>query len=327
LDITPYIRDLILSSECVILRGFGGFESSYRNASVDKNKKLIIPPGKKITFRPDWTKDNGVLENYIANALKIEPEKASKYISLFVYELFTKLENKGIVELEGIGRFIKNKSHVLEFSELEDETYLADSFGLDTLDIELVPHSGATDHDTQTYPIVPPPRKATRWYVLIGILIIMILVTSLIFFSGNEGISLFNFSKKSVKIPEKSDEIIFGKRTDALEDSVTKAIEQTLDKSTTPKKALSPDIQTEISKPDKTTGHFYFLVAGSFKSIKNAEILKKKLENMGFKSEILTGEGDLIKVVIGKYTDKNEAVAELQRIRGQLNQSVWLMEK
>jgi nucleoid DNA-binding protein len=330
LDITPFIRDLILSSECVILRGFGGFETSYRNASVDKSKNLITPPGKKITFRPDWTKDNGILENYIASSLNITPEKASKYISIFVYDLLTRIENEGSALLEGIGRFKKNKSRVLEFYELEDVTYLADSFGLDTLDIEAAPSSKENSSVPEIKPILPQRRKMTGLYVVIGLLILSILITSIIYFSGKEGMSIFNFSKKTVKVPNKSDMIVFGKKNDVLQDSVKQAIEQTLKKSTVPKKALSPDIPAEHTKLNVTevpTDHLYFLVAGSFKSLKNAELLKKKLENKGFKSEILTNQGNYVKVIIGKFDDKNEAIAELKRIRIQINQSVWLMEK
>jgi hypothetical protein len=330
LDITPFIRDLILSSDCVILRGFGGFDTSLKTALLDKNKRSITPPGKKITFRPDWTKDNGILENYIAKSLNIEPEKASKYISLYVYDILTRIENEGGIQLEGIGKFRKNKSRGLEFFELEEETYLADSFGLDTLDIEVPPSLKETSSMPQIVPILPRRRKRTRWFVLIGLLFLSVIIISLILYSGMEGVSFFNFSKKADKAANKSEIIVFGEKSDVLQDSVKLAIEQTLDKSTTPKKALSPTIQTEIVKSNETSGQteqIYYLVAGSFKSLKNANILKRKLENKGFNPELLPGENKYVKVIVGKFTDKNEAVSEMQRIRSQVKQSVWLMEK
>jgi nucleoid DNA-binding protein len=159
LDITPFIRELILSSECVILRGFGGFDSSYRNAILDKNKKLIQPPGKKITFRPDWIKDNGVLEKYISDSLHIKTEQASKYIDLFVNELLTRLESDGCVQVEGIGNFKRGKLRAIEFFELEDETYLADSFGLDALDIEPEPSRVETSAVIERKPVAPQRKK------------------------------------------------------------------------------------------------------------------------------------------------------------------------
>jgi nucleoid DNA-binding protein len=330
LDITPFIRELIFSSECVILRGFGGFDTSYRNASLDKNKKTILPPGKKITFRPDWTKDNGALEKYIADSLHIKSGQASKYIDLFVNELMTRLESEGCVLLEGIGSFKRGKSRILEFFEIEDETYLADSFGLDTLDIEVETTQKITEPIIEPIPIVPLRRKMTGWYVIIGIFLLLIMASTLILISGKTGISIFNFNKKPDKSIEKSEIIVFGKKTDALEDSVTKTIEQTLEKNTIPKKALSPDVSNEslnTKEKGENTEHTYFLVVGSFKNIKNAEVLKKKIEDKGFKPEILTKQGNLVKVIVGRFNDKNEAITELQRIRGQINQSVWLMEK
>jgi nucleoid DNA-binding protein len=331
LDITPYIRELILSSECVILRGFGGFDTTYRNAALDKSKKLILPPGKKITFRPDWTKDNGILENYISKSLKIKSEEASKYIDLFVNELLTRLENEGSVLLPEIGSFRRGKARTIEFHELEDETYLADSFGLDTLDIETETPHKETSFQTELKPILPERRKMTGWFVVIGLLLLSIMVASLIYISGKEGISIFSFSKKTDKASDKSEVIVFGKKTDVLEDSVMKTIEQTLDKNTIPKKALTPDnISTEVVHPKEIIEpaiHSYLLVAGSFKNIKNAEIMKARLEKRGFKPEILTNEGNYVRVIIGKFDNKDDAITELQRIRGQINQSVWLMEK
>ena len=330
LDITPYIRELILSNECVILRRFGGFDTSYRNALLDKNKGLILPPGKKITFRSDWTVDNGTLEKYIASTLHINSKEASKFIDLFVDNLLARLENEDAIQLEGIGNFKKGKSGTIEFHELEDETYLADSFGLDTLDIEKEPPKKETLPVNEIQPIIPQRRKMTGWYVGTGLLLLFIMVATIILISGKEGISIFNFKGKSEKTDNKSDIIIFGKKGDVLEDSVTRTIEQALDKRTNPKKALSPEESAKVSgslEMQNDSDHTYFLVAGSFKNIKYAELLKTKLENKGFKTEILANEGSYAKVIIGKFNDKNAAINELQRIRGQINQSVWLMEK
>jgi cell division septation protein DedD len=317
LDITPFIRELILSNECVILRGVGGFDTSYMNAALNKDKKLILPPGKRITFRPDWIKDNGSLENHIAGSLHIKAEEASKYIDLYVNNLLTQLENKGSIELAGIGSFKKNNLKKLEFTAIEDENYLADSFGLDILDIEI--EDEPIQKDAYTAPeikkIAPPRRKKTKWIVAIGLLLLLFLITTLIYFSGKQGIPIFNSSDKPEIVSEQSEVIVFGKKSDALEDSVTQAIEQTLDKNTAPKEALSPTITNEVVNPEPTTeliGHSYLLVAGSFKSLKNANILKVKLENKGFKPEI-TNEGNFVRVILGKFENKEEANAELKR--------------
>jgi cell division protein FtsN len=55
--------------------------------------------------------------------------------------------------------------------------------------------------------------------------------------------------------------------------------------------------------------------------------MKLQLDQKGFKPEILTSENHFYLVVVGKFDNRNAAINELRRIRGQINQSIWLMNK
>jgi nucleoid DNA-binding protein len=338
LDITPFIHDLILLNECVILRDFGGFDTSYKNAVFDKNKKTIVPPTKKVSFRPEWIKDNGVLEKYIAESLKIELEKASGYIIAYVADIKMQLEQKGFLLLDGIGKFQVNSDKKIVFTSIEEENYLADSFGLDMLEVEMEHEQKIEPQPKEFNTFVYKKRKYTGWYIAIGILLVFILITSYLLISGKNGMSLLGIFSNNVKKPDESELVIFGTQSKTLEDSVTKTIEQTLDKKTSPKNALSLTEQGKKEKevPAKNipetieftkSGTTYYLVAGSFKSASNADALKEKLQKKGFNPEIINAKGKFSMVVVGTYKDKDQANDELMRIRRKLGQSVWLMEK
>ncbi len=133
MDISAYIRDLISMNDCVILRDFGGFDTQYKKAEIDRIKNKITPPSKKITFRQDWSKDNGALEEYLMEQLSVSKENAAKEIKDFVDKLHKDLDEKGFVELHSIGKFKKSGDQIT-FEEFENELYLADSYGFGPLE-------------------------------------------------------------------------------------------------------------------------------------------------------------------------------------------------
>ncbi len=325
MDITPFIRDLILLNECVILRGFGGFDTSYKNALLDKNRKIILPPGKKIFFRPEWVKDNGVLEKYLAESLKIKSEKASEIINSYVQRINKKLDDDRFLILAGIGKFQKSENDKIIFTCLEDENYLADSFGLDMLSVEVEKVPAEVIEIPVSKPLIMVHRKFTGWYVTIGVLLFLILSTLYILITGNEGLSLLVPFVKLNKKPAESEVIIFGKQNKALEDSVTKSIEQTIDKRTNFKAALTPG---EAIKPITGVGEVrYYLVAGSFKSESNADVLKEKLIKKGITPVVMKTPGNFTMIIVGAFKNRDQAIDELKKARLKLGQSVWLMEE
>ena len=320
MDITYFIRELILLNECVILRGIGGFETSYKNAVLDKKKKLISPPGKIIHFKPDLVKDNGILEAHIVKSLGISGQEASDIIDTFVQEFHDTIRDDGKVFLEGIGEFTLSRDNSISFQEIGDENYLADSFGLDVLDIEMVSSEKEDPVKPELHAIVPEKRKLSGWYIAIGILLVLIAGTSLLLVSSYSGNSIFKKSRGKDTILEPG-VIVFGQQKEISEDSSKQAIGQSIDERTLPKKALS----IETTPVDEFPFTSYYIIAGSFKIRKNAERLHDILLRKGFNPMVID-KGSYVRVVLGTFDNKEMAIAELRRIRNQLDQSVWLME-
>ena len=330
MDITPFIRELILLNECVILRGIGGFETSYRHALYRKDKKILTPPSKKIRFQPEWIRDNGVLENYIAKSMGISNDLASDYIDNYVQNFHNKIHAEGKVILEGIGEFIVDKKEGrIEFTEFEDTNYLAESFGLDILNVEQKEERREESASARLTPINSEPRKLTGWYIALGILLLVISVTFIILLSEGGEIRLFNFNNAA---HDRDEVVVFGSADSNKSDSVSRSIEEALDNRTSVKSALnietnpSPQRKTEILAESGNAKVIYYLVAGSFKNSRNAEILQEQLIRKGFSPEILQIGNLQFRVIIGTYYDRRKAIEELRRIRIQLDQSVWLYE-
>lgn len=318
MDITHFIRELILMNECVILRGIGGFETSYKHAGYKGNKKLLTPPSKKIVFHPEWIRDNQVLENHIARHLGISGTEASDIIDHFVQHIHNNLKTEGRVIIDGIGEFFYGRKETIQFQELENENYLADSFGLDDIDLPSVSIDVAEPEEVVLKPINAGPRKKTGLYITIGVLLLLISVTFIILISDAGEVTIFGQGKDNGVIvfgpPEKSD-------------SISQSINKALDSRTDARRALRIDQQPVRQTPQEKPAPVpkYYLIAGSFNSRRNADAMNEQLTNKGFNSEVLIRNSQY-RVVVGKFADRGEALSELRRLRVQLNQSIWLDE-
>lgn len=320
MDLSPFIRELIMMNECIILRGVGGFETRYKHAVLKKNTKVLVPPSKEIIFRAEWIQDNGVLERHLAKSLKISQEHASAYIDDFVQRFFNTLKEEGSATMEGIGHFRYDEKSNLQFKELKDTNYLADSFGLDALELDLQPPQPITDSPEPLKPVEQSKRKQTVLYITIGVLLLVISVTLIILLSEGSNFKLFDFNKRL----SKSEQLVFGNRPSVSHDSATRVVEQHLDDQTSTRVALA--FEEEKDLPDQEPAVTYYLIAGSFKTTKNAELSRQELLDDGFDAEVVP-MGENLRVVVGTFYNRKQALDELRRLRQQIDQSIWLLEK
>ena len=314
MDLAPYIRELVLLNECVILPEFGGFETEYAPAKYDNHLKRMLPPTKKVRFRADFTKGGDVLRDHLCKRLRISESEAQKVIKDYVTELTNRIELQREVIIEGVGLFTKGLGSTLNFSAFEDENYLVESYGLDSL--EYSHHGLAPDQEKQVAELKIRPRNNTLILVLVGLGVIFLLLSITIFISSRFDLYLFNLGDIRA-----SDEILVLGNQD-VSDTIKAKIDNQLIQST--------DIRTALQYSEQPIEKLaleqsiYYLIAGSFKSLRNAESLEKELARDGFEP-IVIQNGGYYRVTIGNFSDKSDALLELKRLRRQLNRSVWLL--
>ena len=313
MDLAPYIRELILLNECVILPEFGGFETQYAAAQYDKLNKRMLPPTKQVHFRDDFLKGGGTLEDHLCQHLNVQSDQATLYIEDYVLDLKTRINNNREAIISGVGLFTKGLGNSLSFTPFEEENYLAESFGLEALpieekEIELIPE--------QKREFKIRPRSNTLMFVIVGAIVISVLLVLTVFISSKFDLYLFNIGDQETQ----SDLIIIGNNSDS--DSTYQSINNTLKESTYLKSALHYSEEENVNSDQDF--QIYYLVAGSFKALKNAEITRNELVQDGYVPEIIENKG-YYRVSIGTFYNKQEALRELQRLRRQLDRSVWLL--
>ena len=314
MDLAPYIRELVLLNECVILPGFGGFETTYSAARYDNFKRQMLPPTKEVQFRQDYTTGGEVLVSHLCERLHINEEQAKVLVEEYIKDVQGSLEQTNEAIITGVGLFTKGLGGMLSFSAFEEENYLADSFGLDALPFEQV--AG----EEQNNPVLPEPeirpRSNTLQFVIVGFGLISLLLTLTVFISSRFDLYLFNIGDSDVS----NDLLIIGNNTN---DTTYKQIDNTITESTDLKSALYYSEQNSDGDTQEQE-IMYYLVAGSFKTLKNAESTRNALVNEGYMPSIIENQG-FYRVTIGSYTNKQAALKELQRLRRQLDRSIWLL--
>jgi nucleoid DNA-binding protein len=310
-DITAYIRELLFGHDCVIIPEFGAFISNYASARTDTASNTFYPPVKKISFNVNLTHNDGLLIGKISAQSGMNYSDTRNLVEDFVKDVRRKLNNRERVVFINIGVFTSNNEGNIQFEPDAGANYLLDSFGLDSFQFNPLEQYDVRKKIVK-YP-EPLQRSSARkvlWRAAVIIPILGMLVavpfSTDIFRTKTQQTNLnplasieFENNRQTIDKEKSSDSLLLSNKTIALEE-----------KASIPQPVLSDEPK---SQPKETQGKFY-LIAGSFKSQVNASVLTKKLENEGYKPEILTGPNGFLRVSVKKCSTLSEAESALGTI-------------
>jgi hypothetical protein len=130
-DITAFIRELLIGHDCVIVPGFGGFIGNYTPAHIDKVSGTFYPPVKQISFNRNINHNDGLLVGRISGTSDITYGDARDLVEKFVADLRKKLERGEKVVFDNIGSFLNNPEGNVQFEPDKNVNYHLDSYGLE----------------------------------------------------------------------------------------------------------------------------------------------------------------------------------------------------
>ncbi|MFH1004164.1 MAG: SPOR domain-containing protein [Bacteroidota bacterium] len=359
-SIEKHISELLYEHDCVIIPAFGGFVCNYSSAHIHPSKHLFYPPFKKISFNRNLKNNDGLLANQISQQEKISYTEANQIIPEYATHLNEELLQYKRLEMHNIGIFYLGEEDTLLFEQDETVNYLTDSFGMSIFylpPIKREPIQRKIEKQFKDKIIVPSKNKkeivkgkkttfieikryvaVAASVILIASLIFISLKTNLLKNTGFANLSPFvekekplyignaNISFPSVEIKNNTDEIKKNLSNDTanyihvslgkeLPTIIVKCKEEII-----PAKHLTPN---NIQHP--ATNHFH-IIGGAFAQPENAERLMKKLCRKGYQSTIIKKkDGRFRCVTYGSFSTRNEALAELSRIRS-VQHDAWLMK-
>lgn len=323
-DLSPFIRELLFSHDCVILPGFGGFIGNYTPARIDRDSHTFHPPVKAISFNSRLSHNDGLLIGKISEKKGIGYADAKRIVEDYISRVKDKLDKGERVHLEGIGHFQMNKEGSLQFEPDNDINYLLDAYGLSAFTREPVEDydiSKAVIRQRDKDPLLMARRRRMIWRAAVAIpfvlaMIVVPLKTDL--FKSNAGLNpLAKVEFEEIK---------------SAQDELFKEMPEThragepvvADEAEGAEPQESPDTQIQESVTYEIDN--YYLIVGSFKDDENANRLFNDIASKGYNPEILRAENGYYRVSAESFATRQEAIDERNRLRGSFD-AIWIWEK
>ena len=108
IELSRHIEILLLSNDCVIVPGLGGFMAHHVSARYDEEEGFFLPPLRTLGFNPQLKMNDSLLAQSYVEAYDISYPEAVRRIEEEVNELTQHINNEGSYELIGIGNLSQN---------------------------------------------------------------------------------------------------------------------------------------------------------------------------------------------------------------------------
>ncbi|MDD2304076.1 MAG: SPOR domain-containing protein [Prolixibacteraceae bacterium] len=300
MEISQYIKELLLLNDCVIIPEFGGFVANYKPATIENNQ--FFPPTKEIAFNNKLISNDGLLINYISEAEGLDYFNAKQKLDSFVEETMLNLERNRNVYFDGVGYLHYDSRENLQFEPQLKQNLLVESYGLQNFSYEKLyqrqmPKPAIKVEYREPVPVIFQQRKLKKLAIAIPLLIAMALIPM----------------KKNNEYLSKSDMGMW----ETLMQSTPAAPIQTPEQNSTENSFNVTVPETEQLK--------YFIIGGSFKSEENADKYIQQLKEQGYNGQNLGVFKGLNRVAMKGFSTMDEAQKELNSLLSKNPASgVWI---
>ena len=297
MSISKHINELLYNHNCVIVPGFGAFLT--KNIAASINNDVFSPPKKTIAFNGMLKENDGLLANRISATDGISYKAALKKIKKDVKTLASSL-NVGEVEIDNIGTLRLNDEKKVQFQPNQNVNFDSKSYGLESF----TRPPRKTSSPEEKVKKLSIPDYAVRYAAIIILLI------------GISSISYNSF-----------DEFRYEQKAESLANAQKKILENvqaaTFDLGEYAK--ISIPIKQNII-PVKSSSIYYSVIAGSFRSMENANKKLKSLINLGYQASFTSvNPKGLHRVAYARLENRNEAVNLIARIKKEKGNDAWLL--
>ena len=154
IELERHIEKLLLSSDCVVVPGFGGFMAYHIEAHYDETDCSFIPPRRTLGFNPKLKINDSLLAHSYIDAYDLSYPEAMNRIEQDVVMLRQQLSTQGFYELHGIGTLSVNDEGNTDFTPCEAGVLTPELYGLCSFEMKPI----KVEHIEQLP--LPPEEKA-----------------------------------------------------------------------------------------------------------------------------------------------------------------------
>lgn len=135
-NIERHIAKILLSNDCVIVPGFGGFMAHHIEAYYDEENRLFYPPQRTLGFNQQLTMNDSLLAQSIVEECDMSYPEAINAIEEKVAEMKQAIETNGRLTFNGLGTIGIGENGKYDFTPCKTGILTPTLFALDTFEIK-----------------------------------------------------------------------------------------------------------------------------------------------------------------------------------------------
>ena len=322
IELERHIEILLLSNDCVIVPGFGGFMAHHVDARYDEQENLFLPPQRTIGFNPQLTLNDSLLAQSYIEAYDISYPEALRRIEDEVRELRQHIECNGSYELYDLGIIRLNEYGKYEFEPCEAGILTPELYGLSSFimkptassSVQIIPAAiDKPEKEASPFDILvdsdeedEEQERTIKLSTLRNIAVACITIIAFFFISSPINNSDVNSNEARIN-------------TDMLLRIMPRCenIEKAQLKLDVENKDSVEAVENTMAESSDTISHspYYTIVLCSRVTVKNANTYVEQLHRQGLMEARVTTQGNYTKVVLGRFLSEREASLEAIRIQ------------
>jgi len=354
IELDRHIEILLLSNDCVIVPGLGGFMAHHAEARYDEEDHTFLPPLRTLGYNPQLTMNDSLLVQSYVEAYDMSYPEALRRIEDEVNELKQHLENEGQYDLNDIGVLSVNEDGKYIFSPCEAGILTPQFYGLSSFEMaplgELKKQQKAPTHVvevaaepaepadtlettdvTETETIEEEEERAIvikmSWVrnavaVAAAVLAFFLMTTPVTNSENNQSMGNLNNSLLVGMMPKDSNI----KKIDISKINTSKPVVK--NDSVAPVK----EVTKTVTKADTTSVAVnqelrYCIVLASYISKKNANAFVEELHQKGYAEAKVFIRNNVTRVIYGNFRTVNEAYNKLNSIQKRKGlEEAWVLK-
>ena len=337
IELDRHIEILLLSNDCVIVPGLGGFMTHHVEARYDADDQMFLPPLRTLGFNPQLTMNDSLLVQSYIEAYDISYPEALRRIESEVEELKQHIEAAGCYELNDIGELSLNEEGKYIFSPCEAGILTPELYGLSTFEMKTIATPLPVEEEkTEAEETVVSPAHVSmttddeedeeRALVIKMSWIrntVAIAAAVLAFFLMTTPVS--NSDSTQINMGGLNNPLLVQKpHKPAVKPDTTLKI--TPDTTVVNKTVDEVKKDSVVAQPE-TEKKGYCIVLASYVTMKNAQAFVDELHKRGFTEAEIFIRNNVTRVVCGHFETQNAAYNRLNRIRDNKGfEEAWVLK-
>ncbi len=346
------IHRLLLTHDCVVVPGFGGFLAHYRPARLDAQRALLHPPGKDISFNKHLHRTDGLLAQEVMRREHLDHTAADRVVASYASRWKDRLDRQGRLELDRVGTFFHDAERNLQFVPDKRVNFLKDAYGLRPVaavpvrEVKPAPVVRVLPVEQPVEEVEGSGRSFPWWQVAAGVVLCSFGVWWLTNSGGaglgermaawtkerpqprylpvqHAGIAPFQFDDTAPwTAPPELHGVVMAPIAGAHGPLVA------VDLGAVPAEehlSQTPPVPAVKAGPEAAPTLRYHIIGGCFAEKENADRFASELQARGFAASVIDRKGGLYRVAYGSYAKRAMAVEALAAVRKEEAPDAWML--